>query len=63
MADYPNKDDIKKAQDLAREISPMMLALFEAEDDNLRQKDGKVSGQKGAVRKSGERSQADGESD
>lgn len=30
----PNKDEVKKMQDKAREVSPMMLDLLEAEEYN-----------------------------
>lgn len=47
MDKQPTKEEIKKAQELAREVSPMLLSLLEAEPekpnaDNLRRKDKKI---------------------
>jgi hypothetical protein len=59
MADYPNKDDIKDAQQLARDVSPTLLALLEA--DEIRPENSEVQRRKGAVRESEDDPQPDRE--
>lgn len=38
IQDYPSKEDLKDAQQLAREVSPLLLELFEAEEKPEKEK-------------------------
>jgi hypothetical protein len=60
MADYPNKDDIKDAQQLARDVSPTLLALLEA--DEIRPENSEVQRRKGQIRDDGDGEKPDRES-